>query len=61
MIYFYRTISNSLTIENGTAKSNGLTNEFKFETDVEKPCMQISGFEDIINNSPPIYDKSKYI
>lgn len=62
---FCRSISNSLTLENGTTtKSNGLTNEFQFESYVEKPSRQISGSNEItqITNSLSFnYEKSKYI
>ncbi|XP_060840566.1 SCY1-like protein 2 isoform X1 [Rhopalosiphum padi] len=56
----HRSISNSLTLENGTTtKSNGLTNEFQFESYVEKPSMQIPGSNEITNNLSFNYEKSK--
>jgi len=61
-VTFCRSISNSLTLENGTTiKPNGLTNEFQFESYVEKSSMQISGPNEIKNNLSSNYDKSKYI
>lgn len=60
-MYIYRTISNSLTLENGTiASSKGLINEFnQFETYSEKPPLQIPGFDDITNTLSSNYDKSR--
>lgn len=60
-IYIYRTISNSLTLENGTiTTSKGLINEFnQFETYSEKPSLQMPGFDDITNTLSSNHDKSK--
>lgn len=59
-MYIYRTISNSLTLENGTiATSKGLINEFnQFETYSEKP-LQMPGFDDITNTLSSNHNKSK--
>lgn len=47
-------------MENGTTvKSNGMTNEFQFETYVEKPSGQLSGFDDVTNTLSSNYNKSK--
>lgn len=63
-IYFFRTISNSYTLENETiAKSNSVTNQYKFETFIEKQSLQdsSSGFDDITNTLSSNYNKLKYI
>lgn len=60
-LFFCRTISNSLTLENGTSKPNSLTNEFQFESFVEKSSMQISDFNEITNSLSSNFDQSKYI
>lgn len=61
MLYFYRTIPNSINLEHETTKSNGLTNDFQFETYTEKPSLQLSGFSDITNNLSLNYDNTKYV